>query len=100
MREQSRLVTSLPSDKAELDVRIRVANASARLIEDEAIQFIFQEMEDNLYKAFSGASRPDQVEHIWREVKVVKALKENMEWYANQRESLAKRARLRILHRI
>jgi hypothetical protein len=70
-----------------------VANASARLIEDEAIQFIFQEMEDNLYRAFSGASRPDQVEHIWREVKVVKALKENMEWYANQRESLAKRAR-------
>jgi|TARA_R110002072_G_scaffold173344_1_gene327977 hypothetical protein len=70
-----------------------VANASARLIEDEAIQFIFQEMEDNLYKAFSGASRPDQVEHIWREVKVVKALKENMEWYANQRESLAKRAK-------
>ncbi|MDB4507475.1 hypothetical protein N9064_01135 [bacterium] len=50
-------------------------------------------MEDNLYKAFSGASRPDQVEHIWREVKVVKALKENMEWYANQRESLAKRAK-------
>ena len=93
MREQSRLVTSLPSDKAELDVRIRVANASARLIEDEAIQFIFQEMEDNLYKAFSRASRPDQVEHIWREVKVIKALKENMEWYANQRESLAKRAR-------
>jgi hypothetical protein len=93
VREQSRLVTSLPSDKAELDVRIRVANASARLIQDEAIQFIFQEMEDNLYKAFSGASRPDQVEHIWREVKVVKALKENMEWYANQRESLAKRAR-------
>jgi|TARA_B110000285_G_scaffold230861_1_gene298257 hypothetical protein len=70
-----------------------VANASARLIEDEAIQFIFQEMEDNLYRAFSGASRPDQVEHIWREVKVVKALKENMEWYANQRESLAKRAK-------
>jgi hypothetical protein len=70
-----------------------VATASARLIEDEAIQFIFQEMEDNLYKAFSGASRPDQVEHIWREVKVVKALKENMEWYANQRESLAKRAK-------
>jgi len=56
-----------------------VATASARLIQDEAIQFIFQEMEDNLYKAFSGASRPDQVEHIWREVKVVKALKENME---------------------
>ena len=93
MRGQLKLVTSLPSDKAELDVRIRVANASARLIEDEAIQFIFQEMEDNLYKAFSGASRPDQVEHIWREVKVIKALKENMEWYANQRESLAKRAK-------
>lgn len=93
MRGQLKLVTSLPSDKAEIDVRIRVANASARLIEDEAIQFIFQEMEDNLYKAFSGASRPDQVEHIWREVKVVKALKENMEWYANQRESLAKRAK-------
>jgi hypothetical protein len=93
VRGQLKLVTSLPSDKAELDVRIRVANASARLIEDEAIQFIFQEMEDNLYKAFSGASRPDQVEHIWREVKVVKALKENMEWYANQRESLAKRAK-------
>lgn len=93
MRDQSRLVTSLPSDKAELDIRIRVANASARLIEDEAIQFIFQEMEDNLYRAFSSVPTPEQGEAIWREVKVVKALKENMEWYANQRESLAKRAR-------
>ena len=93
MREQSRLVTSLPSDEAELDVRIRVANASARLIEDEAIQFIFQEMEDNLYRAFSSVPTPEQGEAIWREVKVVKALKENMEWYANQRESLARRER-------
>jgi len=93
VREQSRLVTSLGSEKADIDTRLRVANAAHRLIGDEAIQFIFQEMEDNLYRAFSGASRPDQVEHIWREVKVVKALKENMEWYANQRESLAKRAR-------
>jgi hypothetical protein len=93
VREQSRLVTSLPSDKAELDVRIRVANASARLIEDEAIQFIFQEMEDNLYRAFSSVPTPEQGEGIWREVKVVKALKENLEWYANQRETLAKKGR-------
>jgi len=87
------LVTSLPSDKAELDVRIRVANASARLIEDEAIQFIFQEMEDNLYRAFSSVPTPEQGEGIWREVRVVKALKENLEWYANQRETLAKKGR-------
>ncbi len=93
MREQSRLVTSLGSEKADIDTKLKVANAAHRLIGDEAIQFIFQEMEDNLYKAFSGASRPDQVEHIWREVKVVKALKENLEWYANQRETLVKRGR-------
>ncbi len=48
MREQSRLVTSLESEKADIDTRLRVANAAHRLIGDEAIQFIFQEMEDNL----------------------------------------------------
>ena len=49
MREQSRLVTSLASEEANIDTRLKVANAAHRLIGDEAIQFIFQEMEDNLY---------------------------------------------------
>ena len=50
-------------------------------------------MEDNLYRAFSSVPTPEQGEGIWREVKVVKALKENLEWYANQRETLAKKGR-------
>jgi hypothetical protein len=90
VREQSRLVTSLKSEKATKEERLRVAMASHRMIEDEAIQFIFQEMEDNLYRAFSNVQTPDQGESIWREVKVVRALKENLEWYANQRETLAR----------
>lgn len=93
MREQSRLVTSLASEEANIDTRLKVANAAHRLIGDEAIQFIFQEMEDNLYRAFSSVPTPEQGEGIWREVKVVKALKENLEWYANQRETLAKKGR-------
>lgn len=93
MREQSRLVTSLASDKADTETKLRVANAAHKLIGDEAIQFIFQEMEDNLYRAFSSVPTPEQGEAIWREVKVVKALKENLEWYANQRETLTKRGR-------
>ena len=90
MREQSRLVTSLVSEKSDKAHKLRVANAAHRLIGDEAIQFIFQEMEDNLYRAFSSVPTPEQGEAIWREVKVVKALKENLEWYANQRETLAR----------
>lgn len=93
MRDQSRLVTSLPSDQADTETKLRVANAAHRLIGDEAIQFIFQEMEDNLYRAFSSVPTPEQGEAIWREVKVIKALKENLEWYANQRETLAKKGR-------
>lgn len=93
MREQSRLVSSLASEKADQETKLRVANAAHRLIGDEAIQFIFQEMEDNLYRAFSSVPTPEQGEAIWREVKVVKALKENLEWYANQRETLAKKGR-------
>jgi len=93
VREQSRLVTSLASDKADTETKLRVANAAHKLIGDEAIQFIFQEMEDNLYRAFSSVPTPEQGEAIWREVKVVKALKENLEWYANQRETLTKRGR-------
>tara|TARA_R100000541_G_scaffold37992_2_gene45791 strand:+ start:1482 stop:1745 length:264 start_codon:yes stop_codon:yes gene_type:complete len=87
------LVTSLASDKADTETKLRVANAAHKLIGDEAIQFIFQEMEDNLYRAFSSVPTPEQGEAIWREVKVVKALKENLEWYANQRETLTKRGR-------
>jgi len=93
VREQSRLVNSLASEKADTETKLRVANAAYRLIGDEAIQFIFQEMEDNLYRAFSSVPTPEQGEAIWREVKVVKALKENLEWYANQRETLAKKGR-------
>ena len=93
MREQSRLVSSLASEKADTEAKLRVANAAHKLIGDEAIQFIFQEMEDNLYRAFSSVPTPEQGEAIWREVKVVKALKENLEWYANQRETLAKKGR-------
>jgi len=79
VREQSRLVSSLASEKADTETKLRVANAAHRLIGDEAIQFIFQEMEDNLYRAFSSVPTPEQGEAIWREVKVVKALKENLE---------------------
>jgi hypothetical protein len=49
-------------------------------------------MEENLYRAFSNVKTPDQGEALWREVKVIKALRENMEWYANQRQTLAKKA--------
>lgn len=93
MRDQSRLVTSLESEKTDVVHKLKVANAASRLVGDEATQFIFQEMEDNLYRAFSSVPTPEQGEAIWREVKVVKALRENLEWYANQRETLAKRAR-------
>lgn len=92
MRDQSRLVVSLDCEKADIDKKIKVANASARLIEDEAVKYLFQEMEENLYRAFSSVKTPDQGEALWREVKVIKALRENMEWYANQRETLAKKA--------
>ena len=93
MREQSRLVTSLVSESANNETKLRIANSAARLIEDGAVQFIFQEMEDNLYRAFSGVQTPELGEALWREVKVVKALKENMEWYANQQETLGKQIR-------
>ena len=93
MRDQSRLVVSLDCEKADIDKKIRIANGSARLIEDEAVQHLFQEMEENLYRAFSNVKTPDQGEALWREVKVIKALRENMEWYANQRETLTKKAR-------
>ena len=93
MREQSRLVTSLNSEQANIETKLQVANGAARLIEDGAVKFIFQEMEDNLYRAFSGVQNPEQGEALWREVKVVKALKENLEWYANQRETLGKQVR-------
>ena len=36
MRDQSRLVVSLESEKTDIDKKIKIANASARLIEDEA----------------------------------------------------------------
>ena len=52
-------------------------------------------MEENLYRAFSNVQTPDQGEALWREIKVIKALRENMEWYANQRETLTKKARRR-----
>ncbi len=93
MRDQSRLVISLETEKSDIDRKIRVANGCARLIEDEAVQYLFQEMEENLYRAFSNVQKPEQGEALWREVKVVKALRENMEWYANQRETLTKKAR-------
>ncbi len=93
MREQSRLVTSLNSEQADTETKLQVANGAARLIEDSAVQFLFQEMEENLYRAFSGVQTPEQGEALWREVKVVKALKENLEWYANQRETLGRKAR-------
>jgi len=87
------LVTSLPVEEADDHKRLKIANASARLIEDESVEFIFQEMETSLYRAFEGIQTPEQGEAIWREVKVIKALKANLEWYANQRETLAKRVR-------
>ncbi len=95
MRDQSRLVVSLDCEKTDIDKKIKIANASARLIEDEAVKYLFQEMEENLYRAFSNVQTPDQGEALWREIKVIKALRENMEWYANQRETLAKKARRR-----
>lgn len=95
MRDQSRLVISLESEKSDVDKKIRVANGCARLIEDETVKYLFQEMEENLYRAFSNVQSPEQGEALWREVKVIKALRENMEWYANQKETLAKKARRR-----
>ncbi len=95
MRDQSRLVISLETEKSDVDKKIRIANGCARLIEDEAIKYLFQEMEENLYRAFSNVQSPEQGEALWREVKVIKALRENMEWYANQKETLAKKARRR-----
>ena len=95
MRDQSRLVVSLDCEKTDIDKKIKIANASARLIEDEAVKSLFQEMEENLYRAFSNVQTPDQGEALWREIKVIKALRENMEWYANQRETLTKKARRR-----
>jgi len=91
--DQLRLVTSLESEKSEIDEKYRVACGAARLIEDEAVKYIFQEIEENLYRAFSGVQTPEQGEALWREVKVVKALRENLEWYANQRETLGKKLR-------
>ena len=48
MREQSRLVTSLGSEKADIDTRLKVTHAEHRHIVDEEKQFIYKEMEDNL----------------------------------------------------
>ena len=93
MSDQLRLVTSLESEKSEVDEKYRVACGAARLKEDEAVKYIFQEIEENLYRAFSGVQTPEQGEALWREVKVVKALRENLEWYANQRETLGKKLR-------
>ena len=93
MIDQLRLVTSLENEKSEVDEKYRVACGAARLIEDAAVQYVFQEMEENLYRAFSGVQTPEQGEALWREVKVVKALRENLEWYANQRETLGKKLR-------
>ena len=93
MSDQLRLVTSLESEKSEVDEKYRVACGAARLKVDEAVKYIFQEIEENLYRAFSGVQTPEQGEALWREVKVVKALRENLEWYANQRETLGKKLR-------
>ena len=92
MTEPSRLAISLDCENADLDKKIKVANAAHRLISDDSVKFIFQEMQENLFKAFSSVQTPEVGESVWREVKVINALKDNLEWYANQRESLTKRA--------
>ena len=91
MREQSRSATiSLQFEESDKETKLRIANAAARLADDEAVRFVFDQMERNLYEAFRNVASENQGESLWREVKVVKALREGLEWYANSRETLSK----------
>lgn len=91
MREQSKSATiSLQFEIPDKETKLRVANAAARLVEDESVKFIFDQIEQNLYEAFRNVTSEKQGESLWREVKVVKALREGLEWYANSRETISK----------
>jgi ethanolamine ammonia-lyase large subunit len=82
----------LQFEEPDKETKLRIANAAVRLSDDEAVRFIFDQMEKNLYEAFRNVTSEKQGESLWREVKVVKALREGLEWYANSRETLSKQS--------
>lgn len=70
-------------DKYELE---KICHGAARLVEADEVQALFDHIERNLFIAFKVVQGDEQGKELWRQVKSVNALKEQLEHYANARE--------------
>lgn len=64
----------------------KIAAGATRLVESEEVKLLFEHIETNLFLAFKEISSNEEADKLWRQVKSVKALKEQLEHFANARE--------------